>query len=342
MADGWAALARVASTALATPYADPAGYQLQRFTQQVLWGQPSADAPLDRKQAMALPPLARARHLLCSTAARTPLQVLGRVDDRSQPIEDQPSWLVPIDAAQMPAYHRMTWTVDDLLFYGASVWLAQLGADGFPLQLDRLPQEEWTLATDGTLLDVDGQPLPARGTVFIPGPHEGILNFGQDALRLSRDLNADAREQAARPFRLELHQTSDAALTRAERAELVADARAALLQNQGILFTNAALEAKVHPLQASDLLTQGRESSARDLARLADVPAGMIDAPSGDSMTYANVRQRLTEFLTFGASSYLGAITARLSMGDVTPRGQLVAFDIPSVLRELSEEGLPA
>lgn len=332
MSNGWAYLADMASGRLATPYGT--NDQLAEFTWAQLFGTDSPDLALSRAQAMQLAPVARARHLICSTGARLPLEVLGR--DGSE-LDPQPSWLNPWQPDGLPAFHRMLWTLDDLLFYGHSVWQGELGADGFPLRMDRLPMDAWQLQ-DGRLTDADGQPLPARGTVYIPGPHEGILTFAQESMRLARDLSTAAREQAARPFRLELHQTSDAALSRAERRELVTEARDSLRTNGGVLFTNPALEAKVHQLNAGDLITSGREASARDLARHADVPAGMVDAPAGDSMTYATVASRLREFLTFGLASYVTAVTARLSMQDVTPRGTSVVADSQRVLRELGED----
>lgn len=333
MASGWSTVAGMVNPAatnsrrgMSTPYNTTD--QLQQGTYEFLWDLEPGER-LNRAHAMRLPAVSRSRHLLASTAARIPLQVTRD----GEPLPEQPAWVTPW--ARQSGYQRMLWTVDDLLFYGLSAWWLERGADGWPIRAEHMPYADWQLDAAGQVVDLDGKPYPAGATLLIPGPHDGLLTFGQDTMSLARDLVSAARELGSRPFRLELHQTSEAALSKEERHALVSETRARLREAGGVLFTNPALEAKVHPLQAEGLVTDGREAAARDLARHCDVPAAMIDAPSGDSMTYSSTVQRLREFLTFGLSSYLAAVTARLSLTDMTPRGQTVEFDTDAVLARL-------
>ena len=55
----------------------------------------------------------------------------------------------------------------------------------------------------------------------------------------------------------------------------------------------------------------------------------MLDATTaGASLTYETVAGRNAKFIDYGVALYLEPIEARLSMDDVVPRGQRVAFDL--------------
>ena len=148
--------------------------------------------------------------------------------------------------AQSPWY-RMLWTVDDLLFYGESLWYStSLDTEGRPLRMVRFPWSAWSVDDAGVIVDQDAHPLEAGRLVYFPGPHEGILRFGSRTIRQASSLEQTSADVAAHPFRLELHQTTDATLTGDERREVVTEVRAALNASDGVLFTNSALETKEH------------------------------------------------------------------------------------------------
>lgn len=132
---------------------------------------------------------------------------------------------------------------------------------------------------------------------------------------------------------MELHQTSDASPSDAEIDKLIDRARNALASHGGILWTNQALEAKTHPLDSSALVIDGRNAAAVDAARLVGVPAATIDATNaGASLTYETTTGRNAEAYDYGFAAYMGAISARLSMDDVVPRGCRTAFDLESLV----------
>jgi hypothetical protein len=284
--------------------------------------------PASRTEAMSIPAIARARKLLCTTIGRLPLRVYRGAEQL--PDLEQPTWTYRTDG-QVP-FQRMVWTVDDLIFYGASLWHDPDATAGFPLRLERVPWHLWEW--DGSrFIDADGHPYPAGTTVLIEGPDEGILSFGGRTIRSAAALEATVASVAAHPFRLELHQTSGDQLTDAEKTRLVGAARQALADNEGILFTNQAVETKEHGAAGSGpLLVEGRNASAVDCARLVGIPAAMIDATSaGASLTYETTTGRNQEFWDYGVSAYAAPIAARLSMDDVVPRGQRTSFDTSEV-----------
>ena len=111
-----------------------------------------AYAPMTRQQAMRVPAVARARHLIAGTIAALPLRAL-RGDTLTEP---QPYWCYGTDgqlgdidtsdairwglSVQSP-WWRLLWTVDDHLFHGESLWLATAlsTVDNRPLRLARVP-----------------------------------------------------------------------------------------------------------------------------------------------------------------------------------------------------------
>lgn len=291
---------------------------------------------LTRAEAMMVPAVARARHLTAGTIARLPLQVLAG----AELVDPQPSWCsatdgqlglaAPAPAAGQSPWWRMLWTVDDLLFYGRSLWrVTSADPDGRPLRMVRVPIDAWTVTEDGTVVDADGRPYPAALVRYLPGPHEGLLTYGRRTIRTAARLEASVADVAEHPFRIELHQTSEASLTGPERRELVAEARAALATNDGVLFTNSALETVEHRMDSGQLLVEGRNASAVDVARAVSMPAAMLDATAATaSLTYVTLAGRNQEWIDYGLSMYLDAVTARLGMDDVVPRGQRVAFDL--------------
>jgi len=67
---------------------------------------------------------------------------------------------------------------------------------------------------------------------------------------------------------------------------------------------------------------------ATEIARLCNVPAYYVSADANSSMTYANVQDERKQFLTLSLQPFISAIEDRLSMDDITARGNVVLFDI--------------
>jgi len=351
---GWLGLGRTASLAMSvqslaplSPWSDDSF--LERVVVPDIWPD-AVPRPMSRGEAMQVPAVSRSRHLICATIAALPLVVL-RGD---QPIPDQPYWCYGTDGqlgdldddariryglftGQSP-FARMLATADDLLFCGWCLWLVTLrDANGRPLRAVRVPYDCWWVDADGHLVDQDGQTFDAGAVILIQGPHEGVLSFGASTIRAAGDLERTAADVARTPFRIGLHQTSEITLSPDERRDLVAETRRALADNQGILFTNSAVEVAEYRLDSSELLVGGRQAAALDVARHMNLPGAMIDAePTGSTLAYSNPESRNQQWLDYGLSSYLDAIGAALSMDPVVPAGQRTAFDTSSLTTSLA------
>jgi hypothetical protein len=306
----------------------------------------AAPRTLSRAEAMRIPAVARARHIIAGTIAR--IELGGYRGQTRLTGDDAPSWLTRTDGPLSPL-HRMLMTVDDLMFYNWSLWrITERTADGrLPLRMVRVPMEQWQFesGTNRVLtLQPDGaggwswQVTPDRDVVLIPGATGGLLDDGQDTLRHARDLETSAHNAARFPSAyLGLEQTSGPALKRRsdDPAEvtvetILADWRTARRNPEGggVAWLGGV---KAHEIGSFDahLLESGRNAAAVDVARHASIPADLIDATvTESSLHYSTSRDNDRRFIDYGLGLYMSAISARLSQDDVTARGQRVAFDL--------------
>lgn len=310
-----------------TPFSD------QSALQAIVWADVTGTTAnlLTRDVAMTVPALARQRHLLCGTTARCPLVIMTGAD---RVATTDATWNTRTDGELSP-YHRMLWTIDDLLFSGWSLWRAyrgvrQSGARLGPLRdADRIPLARWE-TDDADRIMVDGEYAADGDVILIPGPHEGILNFGADALRRTLDNLESAATAARNPSAsVELHYTGDDPDPAWGPAMVKAWVEARKGLNGGVAWSNKWVEVKEHGTHESHLLIEGRNADAVDVSRMVSSPASMADATNaGASLTYETSEGRNEQFIDYGVGLYMDAVAARLSMDDVVPRGQRVAFDV--------------
>lgn len=286
-----------------------------------------APAILDRATAMKVPTVARARRLICTTIPRFPMVA---VDREGEPLADQPMFLTRSDGALSP-YHRVLWTVDDLLFHGWSLWAVKRYADtGKVSSAERIPFTSWGFDSDGSIL-LHGEPVDPDEVILIPGLDEGLLTYGADTVRHAERLIKAASTAAETPAaNLELHQTTPAPMDDREIDRLIERWAAARRgKNGGVAFTNSAIEVREHGSASEHLLVEGRNAASVDVARAVGIPAAMVDATGPQSsLTYQTVESRNAEFVDYGLAPFMAAICARLGMDDVVAAGVRIEFDL--------------
>lgn len=283
-----------------------------------------------RAEAMQIPAVAKGRHVIAPKIAGAPVRAI-RFDAATSTDVPQPTpyFMTRTDRSVSP-WHRMTWTVDDLIFYGWSLWRCERGADGFPLWADRVNPQHWSF-DDNYNVTINDKPVDQSTVVLIPGPHEGIVNFGRVAIRHARQLLDAAAKAGATPSpTMELHQTAGDPLLDDEIDELVDGwAKARTGANGGVGFTNQSIETKEHKSIDGALLIDGRNAAAVEMARILGISAAMVDATvPKSSLTYETTKGRGLEHTEYGTEPYSEAIAARLSMDDIVPRGWRQRFDI--------------
>lgn len=305
---------------IASPWTDRSNLET------IVWAEllEAAGIGMTRTEAMSVPAIAKARHVVCPKVADTPLRVL-----RGDTVLPDPGWINRTDDGVSP-WHRLLWTADDLVFGGWSLWAANRGSEGQLLTASRIAPSRWRF-DDHHRIEIDGEPATdASKVILIPGPHEGILVYGRHTVRHARQLlNAAAVAGQTPSAHLELHNTGDD-LTDPEIDKLLTRWGAARRgANGGVGYTSRTLELKEHGAIDAQLLVEGRNAAAVDCARIVGVSAGMIDATAPKaSLNYETQQGRGLEHTEYGVMPYMQAIQARLSLDDVVPRGQRVRFDI--------------
>lgn len=294
---------------------------------------PATPGRVTRSLAMSVPAVARARRLIVGAIARCPLE--ARTEGARA--ERQPLWLSRTDGEQSPLF-RMTWTIDDLLFHGWSLWGVERDWDGNVIRADRVPYHMWEVDDNGIL--IGGERVDDRDVCLIPGPDEGLLTTGAAAIRHATELQRLAQRAADTPAaQILLRQTEGAPLSPDQRRDLIqswVDARRG--DNGGVAFTNQSVEVVELGKADSGMLVEGRNAAALDIARAVGVPAVMVDAaPAGATGTvqYSNANARNQELIDYALAPFMASVAARLGLDDMVPRGWAVSFDL-SDLTELN------
>jgi hypothetical protein len=228
----------------------------------------------------------------------------------------------------------MAWTIDDLIFYGYSLWWIQRGAIpegakfGPILSAEYVPQNQWKI-TDGHI-QIDEQDVDEHSVILFNSPFEGLLTIANRTLRGAIDQEAAWTGRAGNPVPvIELHVTDDAELSTDEITNLVAAWSAARTNPNGAIgYTPASLEIRTHGDVKADLMVEGRNAIRTDIGSFLNIRASMLDGTMGiDSLTYSTTEGEKNSFYEFDLPFWSDPIVARLSMDDVVPRGSRVRFD---------------
>lgn len=287
------------------------------FDEEVL-----AKLPLSREIAISVPAVSKARNLLVATIAKFPLKAYRN----GVAVATQPSFLYRTESIVTP-YERMAWTVDDLLFYGYSVWLVKRGADGRITEAEYCPMR-YVKITNWHVL-IDEKEVASNEIILFNSPFEGLLNIAGRTIRAAIDQERAWAGRAKNPVPvIELHQTDDTLNEDEVKPFVDAWAAARSSENGAIGYTPPSLEIKTHGEVHADLMVEGRNAVRTDIGSFANIRASMLDGTMGiDSLTYSTTEGERNSFYEFDLPFWTDPITARLSMDDVVPRGQYVEFE---------------
>lgn len=296
-----------------------------------------------RREAMRVPAVRRARAIIAGTIGGMTWQCRRGYDLIPRQLCSQPN---PDTTAQ----YVWTWTVDDLFFNGVSWWRV-LDRDGenYPSMVERVVRERVRVDQSEGRVYIDGEHVPDRDVIRFDGPDEGVLEYGATTLRTCLLLEAAVRKFARLDVPLGFLRPAEGAQelsgepgtgnpadpddSRSEIDVLLdewEDARA----RRSTAFLNRAVEYETVMFDAARVqLAEARQQQAMEVARLTNLPPRYVNAPQASGMTYTNTESDRRDLLDTSLDQYVTAISQRLSMGDVTPRGQTVAPDIFSWLR---------
>ena len=291
-----------------------------------------------RAQAMAVPTIARARGILCSTVASLPMEQYSKLNGAHLPtpsVINQPDPRVPGSAIY-------AWLSEDLLFHGVGYGqvLEQYGDTGrvrswTRIAPDRVTQKLNHLQTEIIGYQVDGSIVPTQGVgslVVFYGLDEGILNRAGRTIRAAHALEQAAETFAKEPVPLQVLKSNGTNLPAERIAKLLEAWRAARL-NKSTAFLNADVELQALGIDPAKLqLNEARQYVALELARACNLPAYFVSAET-TSMTYSNTQSERRGLIDFSLRPILTAIEQRLSMPDFVSSTTEIRFSLDDFLR---------
>lgn len=307
---------------------------------------------------MRIPAVRRGRAIICGTIASLPWRAFRGYDVVERELLAQPS---PFTTPQ----YLWAWTVDDLLFNGISWWrVIERDAARYPLHVERIDRgrvniaisdDPWRGGPARYVVYVDGQAQQDADMIRIDGPDEGVLEYGATTLRTALMLERAVRKFARLDVPLgylkpaegaaELSLAPGSAGDGTERSEVDAllDEWEQARETRTTAFLNRAVEYTAVMFDAQRVqLAEARQYQAAELARLMNLPPRYVNAPQASGMTYATTEGDRRDLLDTTLTGYVTAISQRLSMGDVTPRGQVVTPDLNAWLRGNTRDVLEA
>ena len=294
-------------------------------------------ASATRQQAMAVPTLARARNIICSTIASLPLEQRIKVSG----VRVEPNRVINQPDSRVPGSAIYSYIAEDLLFHGVAYGqVLAMYADGriqewTRVSPDRVVQTLNALQTEITAYQVDGSYVPSAGVgslVVFNGLDEGLLSRAGRTIRAAVALENASETFAKEPVPMMVLKSNGTNLTSERIGKLLEAWRVARL-NRSTAFLNADVELQALGIDPDKLqLVQARQYVALELCRAAGLPAWFASAEQ-TSMTYSNAISERRSLVDFSLRPVLTAIEQRLSMPDFVGQGNEIRYDLDDFLR---------
>lgn len=287
-----------------------------------------------RQNAMAVPTVARCRNLLANTIASIPLACYSAASGEEVATI---SWVNQPDKRQ-PRAVTLAWTVDSLLMYGVAYWRVEevYADDGRPasfswMQNDRVTVKYNSKSTEIDYYMIDAVRVPDSGAgslVTFQSLTQGLLLTSQSTIQAALDIEKAAAIAAQTPIGSGFIKNSGADLPE-EQVQGILNAWKTARNSRGTAYLTSTLDFQPLSFAPKDMMyNEAKQYLATELARACNVPAWMVDAEVFRGMTYQNVLDGRKDFFAYSLYPFVSAVEARLSMDDLTPRGQVVKFAV--------------
>jgi len=291
---------------------------------------------VQRSEAMSVPSVARCRNLISGVIGGLPLNLYRKStgEELGNPVwVDQP-------ALNQPRSITMAWTVDSLMMYGVAYWQVTevYAEDGRPSRFKWIPNVKVTFTTDlygmeitQYYIDATAVPMSGLGSIVtFQAFDEGILERGSETIRAAVDLRKAAVIAASTPMPSGVLKNNGADLDPKEVSGLLAAWKNAR-NNRSTAYLTSTLEWLPSSFSPKDMMyDEAQQFLSTEIARLCNVPAYLVSAEANQSMTYSNLLDERKSFYSLTLAPYVCAIEDRLSMDDITARGNAVRFDVDS------------
>lgn len=289
--------------------------------------------------ALTNPTISRARDLLGSMIGSLELKHYSKrwngegYDEVYLPLEP---WMEQPDQKNTRNFF-MTNIFSDLFFYGrAFAYVSSRYSNGLPASLEWLPNQNISTPNQtgpqffgpSDEIEFNGIMIDSANVCQFLSPSIGIVYSGQRAINTALYLDQAADRYAQLETPPGYLQQVDGEDMDAEFLGDLAAAWAAGRKTRAIGALSRQIQFKEYQQDPGQTVAQLRSDQSLDLARLCNIPAYMVSAPTkGASMTYQNAQQARQDLYLFGAKPYMDCIEQTLS-NFMLPRGRYVEFNI--------------
>lgn len=287
-----------------------------------------------RQDAASVPAVARCRNLIAGTIATIPLETYLKSTGEELP---NMVWVEQPDKRQ-PREVTIAWTVDSLFYYGVAYWRVEevYQDDNRPARFSWVQNDRVTVKYNANNTEVDyyminNVRIPDSGVgsiITFQAMDQGLLLRNQTTIRAAIDVEKSAAIAAQTPMATTVIRNSGADLPDAQVQGILSAWKQARLSKSTAYLTSTLTAENIGFSPKDMMYNDAKAYLALDLARACNVPANMIDAEMIKSNTYQNVLDQRKEFAAYTLMPFLNAISCRLSMDDLTPRGQEIRFSI--------------
>lgn len=305
-----------------------------------------------RARAMSVPTISRARDLIASMFGCLPIEFYREMwnGEEMEAVEIAPrSWGRRIDPTVTNNF-IMSWTFDDLFFYGRAFWHVQSRTqDGFPASFTRLPAAMvttmdqagpvWFGPSGEGMIFFNGLPLETRDVIQFLSPIQGICYMSNRTINtaLALENSVERNAKSAIPAGV-LRQVGGEPLSPAELSEMAQAFNEARLTNQTAALNEFLTYEATTVTPDKMLLVDSRQFQALELARVANIPPYLAGIAVG-GYNYQNASQAKQDLYLFAAKNFIQCWNETMSSDNVLPRGTFVRLDVDSYLEELQQEG---
>jgi hypothetical protein len=307
---------------------DPAVFGLTAYASN---GNTPRAARIDRATAMQVPAVKRSRDLVCSSSGGLRLRLKRTLDGAygAWSLFDQPERNVPRSVT-------MTRLFEDLFFESIAWWdVTEFGFHGYPSYVQRLEPTRVNVNNGKVYVDGRERRDAARTLIRFDSPNDGLLIAGARAIRTCLLLDQAAANMADGVPPADYFTPAEGFDPATTDAEVIAmlDAWQAARRSRSTGYVPAALDYHTGGWSPEQLqLADARQHAVLEIARVAGVDPEELGV-STTSRTYSSDWSRRKSFLDFTLGAYLNAVTDRLVMPDVTPRGYEPEIDLDGFLR---------
>lgn len=285
---------------------------------------------VDTARALSVAVIAKTVFVLGNTGGRLPFRTTRQgLTVPNLSILDQPE-------RGIPRATTLRKTIEELFFRPAAYWIVtERDARGWPAWVERANWGQLTHDTTGRLTHWKGQPVNPADVLRFDSPlGAGFLSNAAETIRRGLVLNHVASLAEDNPVpTLILRDISGNQLDPTEVKQL-REQWIAARKTKGPAFIPKTMEAQALGVMPEQLLIEGRRAIQLETVRHAGVSAWLADVTvEGSTLKYENRELRNWELLDLNLMPYITALTGRLSMADVTPRGWEVTMDADSLTR---------